>query len=364
MKKLAFGFMRLPETKEGTIDFEETKKMVDYFIGQGFTYFDTAYNYHDQESEIAIRECLVKRYNRNRFLLTDKLTSSYFEKEEDLPGFFSEQLEKTGVEYFDTYLIHSLNKRNYEKFVEANAFEFLKRLKAEGKVKRIGFSFHDSAEFLDQVLSQHPEMEVVQLQFNYLDFHDPEVQSYECYRVCERHEKTVLVMEPVQGGNLATLPPEGEKILDDLGTGASYASYAIRFAASFPLVEHVLSGMSTMEQVEDNVSFMKDFMPLSDAEYSAIDEVRQILEKLERIECTFCEYCLEGCPTDIPIPNILYLLNEYNKTEDAALSERYEKIVARRGRASDCIDCAACEDICPQNLCIMQHMDEAVAAFE
>lgn len=356
--------MRLPETEEEKIDFEETKRMVDRFIGEGFSYFDTAYNYHDQQSEIAIRECLVKRYDRDQFLLTDKLTSSYFEKEEDLPGFFAEQLEKTGVDYFDTYLIHSLTRKNYGKQLEANSFEFLKKLKAEGKVKRIGFSFHDTADFLDQVLTDHPYMEVVQLQFNYLDFYDPEVQSYECYRVCEKHDKTVLVMEPVQGGNLASLPPEARAILDDFGTGASYASYAIRFAASFPRVEHVLSGMSTMEQVVDNISYMKDFRPLTSNEYLAIEEVRKILVEVERIPCTSCDYCLEGCPTEIPISEIIALLNEYNKTKDQSLSEKYEELVAGHGRASECIDCADCENICPQHLEIMQHMEEAAAAFE
>ncbi|MDD2426507.1 MAG: aldo/keto reductase [Eubacteriales bacterium] len=363
-KKLAFGFMRLPETKDGKIDFEQTKAMVDRFIGEGFSYFDTAYGYHDQQSEIAIRECLTKRYKRNKFQLTDKLSSSYFETEEDLPGFFAEQLEKTGVDYFDSYLIHALNRKNYDKFLKANAFEFLKKLKSEGKVKRIGFSFHDTAEFLDQLLTDHPEIEVVQLQFNYLDFHDPEVQSYDCYQVCEKHKKTVLVMEPVQGGNLASLPPQAREVFDKFGTGASYASYAVRFAASFPLVEHVLSGMSNMDQLVDNVSYMKDFRPLTGNEYVAVDEVREILMQVERIPCTSCEYCLEGCPTEIPIPDVIALLNEYNKTEDKSVAKQYEELVRARGRASECISCAACEEICPQHLEIMRHMEEATAAFE
>lgn len=364
MKKLAFGFMRLPENEQGKIDYAETKEMVDRFIDEGFSYFDTAYNYHDQQSEIAIRECLVKRYDRKQFLLTDKLTFSYFEKEEDLPQFFAKQLEKTGVDYFDTYLIHSLTRKNYEKYLAANSFEFLRKLKAEGKVKRIGFSFHDTADFLDQILADHPYMEVVQLQFNYLDFYDPEVQSYECYKVCEKHDKTVLVMEPVQGGNLASLPPEARAILDDFTAGGSYASYAIRFAASFPRVEHVLSGMSTLEQVEDNISYMKDFRPLTSNEYIALEEVRKILLEVEKIPCTACDYCLEGCPTEIPISEIIALLNEYNKTKDDSLSEQYKQLVNGRGRASECIACGDCENICPQHLEIIHHMEAAAAAFE
>ncbi|NLC88617.1 MAG: 4Fe-4S dicluster domain-containing protein [Clostridiaceae bacterium] len=363
-KKLAFGFMRLPETEDEKIDLETTKKMVDRFIEEGFSYFDTAYGYHNQQSEIAIRECLVKRHPRKHFLLTDKLSSAYFEKEADLPGFFAEQLEKTGVQYFDTYLIHSLNRKNYQKFLAANAFEFLQELKAAGKVKRIGFSFHDTADFLDQVLTDHPGMEVVQLQFNYLDFHDPEVQSYACYQVCEKHDKTVLVMEPVQGGKLASLPAEAKAILDRFGKGASPASYAIRFAASFPRVERVLSGMSTQEQLEDNISYMKDFMPLTEGEYLLLDEVRKILEQIERIPCTACDYCLEGCPTEIPISGIIALLNDYSMSKDESLSEKYEQLVTGRGRASECIACAACENICPQHLEIIRHMADAAATFE
>ncbi|NLC39710.1 MAG: 4Fe-4S dicluster domain-containing protein [Clostridiaceae bacterium] len=363
-KKLAFGFMRLPETEDEKIDLEATKKMVDRFIEEGFSYFDTAYGYHKQQSEIAIRECLVKRYNRKQFLLTDKLSPFHFEKEEDLPGLFAEQLEKTGVKYFDTYLLHTLNRRNYEKFLQANAFEFIQKLKAEGKVKRIGFSFHDTADFLDQVLTDHPYMEVVQLQFNYLDFYDPEIQSYACYQVCERHDKTVLVMEPVKGGKLANLPAEAKSILDSFGTGASPASYAIRFAASFPRVERVLSGMSNHEQMEDNVSYMKDFMPLTENEYLMIDEVRKIIEKAEQIPCTACDYCLEDCPVEIPISGIIALLNEHSTDKDKSLSGEYEELVAGRGRASECIECAACENICPQHLEITRHMEDAAAIFE
>jgi predicted aldo/keto reductase-like oxidoreductase len=363
-KKLAFGFMRLPETEDEKIDLEATNKMVDRFIEEGFSYFDTAYGYHNQQSETAIRECLVKRYKRKQFLLTDKLSSMYFEKEEDLPGFFAEQLERTGVKYFDTYLIHSLNRRNYKNFLEANAFEFVKKLKAEGKVKRIGFSFHDTADFLDQVLTDHPYMEVVQLQFNYLDFYDPEIQSYACYQVCERHDKTVLVMEPVKGGKLANLPPEAQTIMDSFGTGASPASYAIRFAASFPRVERVLSGMSNLEQLEDNVSYMKDLMPLTENEYLMIDEVRKIIEKTEQIPCTACDYCLEDCPVEIPISGIIALLNEHCTDKDESLSKKYEDLVTGRGRASECIECAACENICPQHLEIIRHMEDAAAIFE
>ena len=363
-KKLAFGFMRLPQTEDEKIDFAETEKMVDRFIEEGFSYFDTAYNYHNQQSEIAIRECLVKRYKRKQFQLTDKLTTLYFETEKDLPGFFAEQLEKTGVKYFDTYLMHSLNRKNYNKFLAANAFEFMQKLKAEGKVKRIGFSFHDTADFLDQVLTDHPYMEVVQLLFNYLDFYDPDVQSYACYQVCEKHDKTVLVMEPVKGGKLADLPAEAKTILESYGQSASPASYAIRFAASFPRVERVLSGMSNLEQLEDNVSYMKDFMPLTENEYLMIDEVRKILEKADRIPCTACDYCLEGCPAEIPIPGIIALLNDHRTSKDESLPEKYEQVVAGRGRASDCIECAACEDICPQHLEIIRHMADAAEIFE
>lgn len=302
-KNFGFGFMRLP-MKDGEIDTEETKRMVDAFLDAGFNYFDTAHGYHKEKSEIALRECLTSRYPRESYVLADKLTENYFKTEADIRPVLEEQLAACGVEYFDFYLMHSQCTLNYPHFKACRAYETAFALKAEGKVRHVGISFHDRAEVLEQILTEYPEIEVVQIQFNYLDYDDIAVQSRKCYEVCRRHNKPVLVMEPVKGGNLVKLPDAAKQVFEDLH-GGSPASYAIRFAAGFPGILMVLSGMSDIKQMKDNISFMQNFQPLTDTEMEAVRKVQDIFRFMHRIACTACRCCTDGCPQHLPIRELL-----------------------------------------------------------
>lgn len=293
-KNFGFGCMRLP-MKGGEVDYDEFIKMVDTFLENGFNYFDTAHGYLDGQSEIALSECLVKRYPREKFILTNKLTDCYFNTEADVRPFFESQLKACGVDYFDFYLMHAQGKGNFQHFKRCRAYEQALQFKAEGKIKHFGISFHDTAEVLEQILSEYPEIEVVQIQFNYVDYDDPAVQSKKCYDVCRKYNKPMIVMEPVRGGNLANLPAEAKKYLDELGT-ASAASYAIRFAAGYEGIFMVLSGMSDLKQMSDNLSYMKDFRPLGSRELEAVQKVSRVFRGMNLIPCTSCRYCTAGCP--------------------------------------------------------------------
>ncbi len=360
MKLLGFGCMRLPHIGDKP-DTEQFNRMVDLFLDEGFTYFDTSTFYGD--SETMLRQSLTSRYPRQSYLLTNKLTEGLFKTEADLPGVFEKQLETCGVDYFDNYLLHAISFKNYQKFLDCNTFAFIRELKAAGKVKTIGLSFHDKAALLDEILSDHPEIEVVQIQFNYVDYENPSVEGKACYEVCRKHGKPVIVMEPVLGGALADLPEDAGAVLSALG-GGSNASYAIRFAASFEGVLTVLSGMSNLEQVKDNISYMKHFTPLSDTEHEAIAKVVQIVKQQNLIGCTACGYCLAGCPKQINIPAILSCLNNQKQHPDWNCSLYYGAHTQHRGKASDCIDCGKCEKTCPQHLPITKHLKDAVTAFE
>lgn len=352
MKKLGFGCLRLPMTNElgGEVDQKLFNQMVDRFMEAGFNYFDTAHPYLNGKSETAIREGLVKRYPRESFLLTDKLTTPLFKTQADIRPLFQEQLEACGVEYFDYYLMHGLSERLYERFVSCNAFDVVAELKAEGRVRHMGISFHDKPAVLERILRKHPEIEVVQIQFNYADYDDPIIEGSGVYEVCRRFGKPILVMEPVRGGGLAQhLPDEAKKILEKLH-GGSPASYAIRYAASFEGVVTVLSGMSDLEQVEDNVSFMRDLQPLTERELAAIDQVRDILKRQGLIPCTGCRYCMEGCPQNILIPRLFACMNERKKFKNWNNHGTYVHYTAKYGKASDCIGCGRCEQACPQRL--------------
>ena len=346
-KNFGFGCMRLP-MKGGQVDYDEFNRMIDRFIDAGFNYFDTAHGYLDGKSELAIRDCLAARYPRDAFILANKITHPYFDSEADVLPLFEHQLECCGVDYFDFYLFHALNANNYEKHKACKTFETVQRLKEQGKVRHIAMSFHDSAEVLDRILSENPCVEFVQLQLNYLDYDDPGVQSKLCYDVAVKHGKKVIVMEPVKGGSLVNLPKEAADLLSALGN-ASQASYALRYAASFPEVFMVLSGMGNMDMMNDNINTMGDFVRFSDEEYAAVEKVREIIRRVNQIQCTKCEYCLAGCPAGIKIP---YIFAPYNRYLAAEITRRQAKdeLPVDSAPASDCIGCGACEEICPQSL--------------
>ena len=362
-KNFGFGCMRLPMNGD-QVDIAETTRMVDEFLAQGFNYFDTAHGYIGGKSELALKECLTSRYPREAYSLTDKLTDSYFKTETDIRPFFESQLEACGVDYFDFYLMHSQNADNFKKFKACRAYETAFALKAEGRIRHVGLSFHDRAEVLDQILTEYPQIEVVQIQFNYLDYDDIAVQSRKCYEVCRKHGKPVLVMEPVKGGSLVNLPEEAKKVLDDLH-GGSPASYAIRFAAGFPGMMVVLSGMSDLEQMKDNLSYMRDFKPLNETELAAVNKVQEIFHKMNMIPCTACRYCVEGCPKQISIPDLFAIMNIKQLHHDWNADYYYEEVHTAPGRrASDCLKCGKCEKICPQHLPNRKLLEEIPKEFD
>ena len=361
-KNFGFGCMRLPMAGD-EVDTVEFSKMVDAFIDAGFNYFDTAHGYLGGKSETAIKECLTSRYPRDKYLLVNKLSGSFFKSEEEIRPLIDLQLEACGVEYFDFLLMHAQEATLYERYKKCRAYETAFDLKREGKVRHVGLSFHDRAEVLDKILSEYPEVEIVQIQFNYADYEDASVQSRLCLEVCQKHGKPVVVMEPVKGGSLVNLPDSAKAILDEL-QGGSYASYAIRFAASFENIIMVLSGMGNMDMMNDNLSYMTDFKPLDEREMAAIAKVCDIFRSQDLIPCTACRYCVDGCPMNIAIPDLFACLNAKKAWNNWNTAYYYGIHTKTGGRAGDCIGCGQCEDICPQHLKIRDLLTEVSAEFD
>ena len=357
-----FGCMRLPMVGE-EVDLPQFEQMVDDFLAAGFNYFDTAHGYISGKSETAIRDGLARRYPRDRYILTNKLTAPYYRKQEDIVPLFEQQLAACGVDYFDFYLMHAQNAGVFKKFKTCRAYETAFELKEQGRVRHVGISFHDKAEVLEQILTEYPQLEAVQIQFNYADYEDASVESRKVYEVCEKFGKPVIVMEPVKGGNLARLPEQAHRVLADLG-GGSDASYAIRYAAGFPQMFMTLSGMSDTAQMADNLSFMRDFRPLDQREREAVEQVRRIFTELKTIPCTSCSYCTDGCPMGIRIPRLFSCMNAKKLFNDWNQDFYYETITAKSAKASDCVGCGQCEEACPQHLPIRELLLQVAQEFE
>jgi len=362
-KNFGFGFMRLPMI-DGQIDKDQVCRMVDAFIDHGFNYFDTAHGYLSGNSELALKDCLTSRYPREAYVLTNKLSGNYFQCQDDIRPLFEKQLERCGVTYFDFYLMHAQEKTLFEKYKRCKAYETAMELRNEGKIRHLGISFHDTAETLEQILTEYPCIEVVQIQLNYLDYEDPSVQSKKCLEVCRKFGKPAIIMEPVKGGSLINLPEDAQRIFDELH-GGSNASYAIRFAASQEGVFMVLSGMGNMDMVLDNTGYMQDFQPLSPVEAEAVEKVCGIIKNQDAIACTACRYCTEVCPQGIDIPVLFACMNDYKKYKKWNSSYYYNSIhTANGGKASSCIVCGQCEKICPQHLEIRKLLKTVADAFE
>ena len=365
MPRLGFGLMRLPES-EGKIDIKQVCEMVDSYMKTGMNYFDTAYVYHGGKSEVAAREALVKRYPRDSFMLATKLPAWELHSQKDIERVFNEQLERAGVEYFDYYLLHSIEDGyNYDTYVKYDCFDWCMKRKAEGKIKHFGFSYHGSCELLEEILDKHPEVEFVQIQLNYLDRTNPVVRSQGLYEILHKRNIPIIVMEPVRGGMLANMAPDIEAKFKKRQPDRSVASWALRYVASLPGVMTTLSGMSNMEQMEDNIRTFTDFEPMSDDELTIINEVTEELLGMPQIGCTACKYCVDGCPMKISIPDVFRTINTLRRYPDDWRSKNfYSGLISRSGKASDCIACGQCERVCPQHLPITELMKEAASILD
>ena len=367
MPKIGFGLMRLPET-DGVIDIDKVCKMVDAYLDAGFNYFDTAYVYHGGNSEKAVKEAIVKRHPRDSFTLATKLPAWSIHSFEDRDKIFNEQLERCGVDYFDFYLLHSIEDgNNYDTYVKYDCFNWGVQKREEGKIKHLGFSYHGTPELLVKIVDSHPEIEFVQIQLNYADWDNPLVHSGKLYQILSERNIPIIVMEPCKGGKLANHDDECTEILKSVRPDKSVASWAFRFVGSLPGVTTILSGMTTQDQLEDNMNTFKNFEPLSDEERKAIDKVIEVMFRVEQVGCTACRYCVDGCPMNISIPDVISAINTKRKFPgDMRPQFFYNGLVTRdgNGKASDCIGCGQCEGVCPQHLPIIEILKEGVEKFE
>ena len=360
MPKLGFGMMRLPEN-DGVIDHDHVCRMVDKYMQSGMNYFDTAYVYHGGKSEVAASEALVKRYPRDSFMIATKLPAWEIKAESDIERIFNEQLERCGVDYFDLYLLHSIEDgNNYDTYVKYDCFKWGVQKKAEGKIKHFGFSYHGSPELLEEIVDAHPEIEFVQIQLNYLDRSNPVVRSQELYDILAKRNIPIIVMEPIRGGMLASFPEEIEAKFKAVQPDKTVASWALRFVGTLPGVMTILSGMSTEEQMDDNIGTFTNFEPLSKEEMDVVDEVTADVLSTPQIGCTACKYCCDGCPMGISIPDVFRTINTLRRYPDDWRSKNfYSGLIGRSGKASDCIGCGQCESVCPQHLPIIDLLKEA-----
>ena len=365
--KLGFGAMRLPLADPDdvtAIDIEQLKAMVDEFIAKGGTYVDTAFVYHDGASETALREALVERYPRDAYTLATKCLAWACPTKEEAQACLPTSLERLGVDYIDYYLLHNLGGARTVKFDEYDMWNYVAKAKADGLVRHVGFSMHDGPETLDEILTAHPEVDFVQLQINYVDWESDIIQSRKCYEVCQERGLPVVIMEPVKGGTLVKLPDSVADILRAAEPGAPLASWALRFAGSLPNVIAVLSGMNTPEMVAENAAIMRGGVPLTPAEYEVIEAARDALAALPGVPCTDCRYCVKGCPEGVHINTIMQSLNIYDQMGDAYRAQENYDWNTGDGKASACIQCGACESVCPQHIEIVSQLERAVKLFE
>ena len=363
--KLGFGLMRLPKNPDGTTDIPQVCEMADRFIAAGGTYFDTAYVYDNGRSEAAFKAAVADRYPRDAYTICTKLNAwMQCHDEESAKQQFYTSLERTGAGYFDYYLLHGLMRNNYTKYDEYHIWDFAREQKEKGFIRHYGLSFHADPALLEEILSAHPEIDFVQLQINYSDWENPGIAARECWEIARRHGKSITIMEPLKGGALANPIPEVQQIFREANPDAPVVSWGIRYAASLDGVITVLSGMSNLAQMEQNLSYMKDFKPLNEDEQAVIRKAQDALNAVKTIPCTGCRYCVEGCPMNIPIPDIFAVANRQYNNEGFRQVREYGIATIGKGKASECVQCGQCEGACPQHLGIIDYLKQCAKRFE